>query len=498
MHSLRKTLLPQPKAGLLMVTLLLAWLPHGALGQVNDAAQEQDAGAASTRLEELIETLESDTARSEFINELKTLAEATQAPEEEPTEELADAVKIDERARAWKRQYVAFLERYGLNASLVGYISASVGILLVTVVALLLVRKVIGVVYRRFGPLIAHYNLSRKRIGFYVATLRLCAYAVVLLVAVGALAALWNVEVDSWIPQEVQLLVLQAIVSVVTVVALGAFVTEAATVTIEHFFRSRFSANSARMNTLLPIARTVLLLTLFTLFGLTLLSELGLNVMPLLAGAGVVGFAVGFGAQALIKDVLNGFIIIVEDLIQVGDVATLGGKSGLIEKITIRKVQLRDLAGTVYTVPFSEVAIVSNLTKDFSYYLMDVGVAYREDTDQVVALLRQIDEQMRAEDEYKDLMLEPIEILGVDRFADSAVIIKARVKTPPLQQWSIGREFNRRMKQLFDRKGIEIPFPHQTIYFGQDKDGTAPPMQVHMQNQPSANDAASPGGSSPS
>jgi small conductance mechanosensitive channel len=240
---------------------------------------------------------------------------------------------------------------------------------------------------------------------------------------------------------------------------------------------------SMRLQTVMPIIRNVIFIGFMVMFTLILLSELGINVIPLMAGAGVLGIAIGFGAQTMVKDFLTGFTIILEDLIQVGDVVTLGGKTGLIEKITIRKVQMRDLSGIVYTIPFGDVTIIENMTKNFSYYVMDIGVAYREDTDEVVALLREIDEDMRQDENFKNLILEPIEILGVDAFADSAVIIKARIKTRPIKQWDVGREFNRRMKYKFDEHGIEIPFPHQTIYFGVDKDGTAPPAPIKIEKE---------------
>jgi small-conductance mechanosensitive channel len=212
--------------------------------------------------------------------------------------------------------------------------------------------------------------------------------------------------------------------------------------------------------------------------GLIVLSELGVNTAPLLAGAGVVGLAVGFGSQALVKDLITGLFILLEDSVAVGDVATVAGHTGVVEAISIRTIKLRDLQGSVYSVPWSEVTSVINLTKDFSYYLLDVGVAYRENTDEVVAVLKELAEEMRSEAAFESSMPEPIEILGVDRFADSAVIIRARIKTPPLQQWRVGREFNRRIKLRFDELGIEIPFPHTTIYFGEDKKGEAPPARV--------------------
>lgn len=184
----------------------------------------------------------------------------------------------------------------------------------------------------------------------------------------------------------------------------------------------------------------------------------------------------------MVKDFITGFAILLEDLLQIGDVVTVGDRTGEVTHITMRKIELRAVDGIVHTVPFSEVTVVDNMTKHFSYYLLEIGVAYRENTDEVVACLHAIDEEMRESEDYGPLILAPLEVLGVDAFADSAVIIKARTKTQPHKRWRVGREFNRRIKQRFDREGIEIPFPHQTIYFGEGKTGDAPRARVSLEN----------------
>jgi small conductance mechanosensitive channel len=208
------------------------------------------------------------------------------------------------------------------------------------------------------------------------------------------------------------------------------------------------------------------------------MSELGVNIGPLLAGAGIIGLAIGFGSQALVRDIITGLFILIEDTISVGEVVTVGAHTGIVEAMSIRVVRLRDLSGAVHTVPWSDVTSVINLTKDFSYYPMEIGVAYREDVDMVIEALKQIGAELQSDPRYSSDMLEPIDVLGVDSFGDNAVVIKARLKTYPLKQWAVGREFNRRMKRRFDELGIEIPFPHRTIYFGEDKQGSAPPARV--------------------
>ncbi|MBB4265016.1 mechanosensitive ion channel domain-containing protein [Roseospira visakhapatnamensis] len=235
-----------------------------------------------------------------------------------------------------------------------------------------------------------------------------------------------------------------------------------------------------RERTLLPLLRNVLSVFLVVVVTLILLSELGLDIAPLLAGAGVVGLAIGFGSQKLVQDVITGVFNLLEDTIAVGDVVQVGGHAGVVEAMSIRSLRLRDLSGNLHTIPFNGVDTVTNMTKDFSFYLMDIGVAYRENTDEVCQVIRDIGAELQQDPEYGTVILEPVEVLGVDGFQDSAVIIKARIKTKPIMQWWVGREYNRRLKMRFDALGIEIPFPHMTLYFGVDKDGNAPPAHLHV------------------
>jgi small conductance mechanosensitive channel len=242
--------------------------------------------------------------------------------------------------------------------------------------------------------------------------------------------------------------------------------------------RRRDERTVRRVDALVPLMRSVLQMIIGVLAALLILSELGVNIAPLLAGAGILGLAVGFGAQTLVKDLITGVTILLEDGATVGDVVEVAGHAGVVEEMRIRVIELRDLAGAVHLIPYSEVTSIINHTQDFSFHLMEVGVAYREDTDEVCGVLNEISDEMRRDDTFGPDILEPLEILGVDKFADSAVVIKARLKTKPGRQWATGREFNRRMKQQFDRRGIEIPFPHTTVYFGEPKQGKAPPARL--------------------
>jgi len=233
-----------------------------------------------------------------------------------------------------------------------------------------------------------------------------------------------------------------------------------------------------RTRTLGSIIRYVLSIVIIIISSMMVLKKFGIEIAPILAAAGIVGLAVGFGAQSLVKDVISGFFILLEDQIRVGDVVQIAGKGGLVEKINLKTTILRDMAGNVHYVPNGQIDVVTNMTKDFSRYVFDIGVAYREDVDEVIEVIKEVDEEMRNDPEYKDDIIEPIEILGLDQFADSAIIIKARTTTMPIKQWRVGREFNRRLKKKFDERDIEIPFPHVTLYMGQDKQGQAPPLRI--------------------
>lgn len=237
-------------------------------------------------------------------------------------------------------------------------------------------------------------------------------------------------------------------------------------------------AQIQRAHTLTHIVRDVARIAIFLVGVMMILSEVGIDLKPLLAAAGLGGLAIGFGAQSLVKDLISGFFILLENSVRVGDVVEVAGVSGLVEEIELRTIRLRDLSGNVHVVPNGVIDKVKNMTKDYSYSLFNIGVAYRENVDEVMVVLHEIAEELRGDLQFKDDILEPLEMLGVDQFADSAVIIKCRIKTKPIKQWRVGREMNRRIKKTFDAKGIEIPFPHQTIYWGEPKQGTPPPVYV--------------------
>ena len=174
-----------------------------------------------------------------------------------------------------------------------------------------------------------------------------------------------------------------------------------------------------------------------------------------------------FGAQELVRDFISGFFMLIENQVRKGDVAIVNGTGGLVEQVGLRTITLRDLSGVVHVFQNGKISSLSNMTKEWSAMVFDIGVAYKEDTDKVSEVMKQVSAEMMADEKYAQYILEPIEIFGVDEFGDSAVMIKGRLKTKPIQQWLIGREYRRRLKKAFDAQGIEIPFPHQTIYWGE-------------------------------
>ncbi len=227
------------------------------------------------------------------------------------------------------------------------------------------------------------------------------------------------------------------------------------------------SESEKRIATIVRLIKQAALLALWLTVGLVILKEFGVEIGPIIASAGIAGLAVGFGAQNLVRDIISGFFIILENQIRVGDVAIINGTGGLVEKINFRTTVLRDLGGVVHVFPNGTMTTLSNLTNEWSAYVFDIGVAYKENTDHVIEIMQQVGRAMREDANYGNLMLEDPDIFGVDKFGDSSVVIKGRIKTKPIRQWEVGREFLRRIKHAFDENNIEIPFPHRTIYFGE-------------------------------
>ena len=324
-----------------------------------------------------------------------------------------------------------------------------------------------------------------------LAVFRSVSQLVLSVVALLLILELWGVSVWSVLSSRVgSQIMTRAFVSLMTI-GIVLVVVQISNVLAEYIVRPRLTAQGEtreigrKLRTLTPLVQTILKAIVVFIAVLVLLEQVNVRTGPLLAGVGLFGLAVGLACQSLIKDVINGLFILFEDSISVGDVATLRGISGVIEKITLRAVVLRDLQGDVHVIPNSSIDLVTNKTKVFSRYLLDVGVAYRENVDTVMNIMREVDEDMHKDMRYGYNMLEPIEMWGLDRFGDSAVYVRARLKTRPGKQWEVGREFNRRMKKVFDERGIEIPFPHRTLYWGMPKEGSQPSIRLSVNDRES-------------
>ena len=242
--------------------------------------------------------------------------------------------------------------------------------------------------------------------------------------------------------------------------------------------RANTNEDTKRIETLARVFRYTSAVVISLVAGMLALSEMGISIAPILGAAGVVGIAVGFGAQSLIKDYFNGFFMLLENQIRQGDVVEVGGKGGLVEDVTLRYVRLRDYEGSVHYVPNGLISTVTNRSRGFAFAVIDVGIAYRESVEEAFAIMREVGTQLRASEAFAARILEDIDIAGVENWADSAVVLRCRFKVAPLEQWGVRREFLRRLKEAFDARGIEIPYPHLTLYAGQDKHGNAPPLRV--------------------
>ena len=315
------------------------------------------------------------------------------------------------------------------------------------------------------GPETARrYPGLEARAATYVPALRA---VVSVAVACGTLVLLletWGLDALDWFAVgTLGSRLLGTLFSIGLTLALALLVWEAANTAIQRrlarLSRDSQAARSARVRTLLPMLRTVIGVVILVFAVLSALAQIGVNVAPLLAGAGVIGLAIGFGSQTLVRDVITGGFLLLEDAVAVGDVVQLGGLSGVVEHLSIRSIKLRAQDGSVHIVPFSAVTTVTNMTRDFAFAVLDVTVGYDEDPDRVADALREIGREIRAEPKWQGLIRDDMDVLGVEKLADSGVLVRARVKTEPAARWNVGRELNRRIKQRFDALGIQIPRP---------------------------------------
>jgi moderate conductance mechanosensitive channel len=300
-----------------------------------------------------------------------------------------------------------------------------------------------------------------------------------LIIVAFAIHVVGLIDIRAWLDSQIGVRFTGTLVGVLLIL-LGSFVVWLAFSSwIDYRLNPEFgSVPTSRERTLLTLLRNAVTIILVVITLMFVLSKIGIDIAPLLASAGVLGLAIGFGAQKMVQDIITGVFIQFENAINVGDVVALGGTSGVVERLTIRSVSLRDLQGVFHIIPFSSVDMVSNYMRDFAYHLCDMGVAYRESVDDAKQAMFDAFDELRADPTYSASILDNLQWQGLQAFGDSAIILRARIKCAPGQQWGVGRAYNEILKRIFDERGIEIPFPHQTIYFGEDRQGNAPPVHV--------------------
>ena len=302
----------------------------------------------------------------------------------------------------------------------------------------------------------------------YQPALRVLINGTIVVVAWVVLLQLWGVPIDTVIRRgSLGGRMVFALATSALVILLAVVVWETTNAMIEghlaRLAREEQYARSARLRTLLPMLRTTLMVVIFVFAGLMVLSQVGVNTAPLLAGAGVVGIAVGFGSQKLVQDVITGLFLLLENTMQVGDMVSLASLTGTVENLSIRTIRLRATDGSVHMIPFSSVTTVTNQTRDYSYAVLDVTAGYNEEPDHISEVLRGVAAEMK-EDAYWGSTLEgEIDVMGVDKFLDNAWVLRARIKTQPPKRWAVQREFNRRLKYKFDELAIESPFTSPRI-----------------------------------
>jgi small-conductance mechanosensitive channel len=308
--------------------------------------------------------------------------------------------------------------------------------------------------------------------------LRGVIFAAVVLLAFNAIGL---VDLRGWMVSQFGLRLTGMILSVslVLLVAFGLWL--ALTSWVDYRLNPEFGkVATAREQTLLTLLRNAATIALVVVTMMFVLAEIGLDIAPLLASAGVLGLAIGFGAQKMVQDIITGIFIQFENAMNVGDVVTVGGVTGTVERLTIRSVSLRDVQGVYHIIPFSSVDMVSNYVRDYGYFVCDMGVAYRENVDEVKQAMLDAFAELIGDPDQADGILDDLEWFGVNSFGDSAVMLRARIKCVPGRQWGIGRAYNGLLKQVFDARNIEIPFPHQTIYFGESKEGKTQSVKLDM------------------
>ncbi|MGO5000522.1 mechanosensitive channel protein [Oceanisphaera sp. W20_SRM_FM3] len=362
----------------------------------------------------------------------------------------------------------------------------TLGLIVVAILLSTLLSQTIGRHIHLSDELRRKLPLLEPRINSYVPTaLRFLRVLIVSMALLLILHAWHGVDLTLWYESEAGGKLMSKIIAVAIILAVAAVLWVLLACLIEHKLNPETGTGqpSARAQTLLLLFRNALAITLATMTVMIVLSQIGINIGPLIAGAGVLGLAIGFGAQKLVQDIITGVFIQVENAMNTGDVVTLAGITGTAEHLSIRSVGIRDLSGTYHLIPFSSVDTVSNYMRDFGFHVGEYRVAYRESIDDAIAQLELAYNELAASESMQHEILAPLEVSGVVALADSSVNIRVRIKTTPGMQWAVGRAYNRLVKQYFQQAGIEIPFPHSTVYFGVDKAGAAPAANLAIMEQ---------------
>ena len=326
--------------------------------------------------------------------------------------------------------------------------------------------------------------LERRLNGFIPKILTVISFVVIISVFTFILDVWKLTNFDSWFASAIGQDFVAGFLGAMLIVVIAVAIYLGVSSWIEYRLNPNYGkVPTARERTLLSLFRNAFTITLIVVISMLVLSQIGIDIAPLLAGAGVVGLAIGFGAQKLVQDIITGAFIQIQNAMNEGDVVELNGVSGVVEQLTVRSVGLRSVDGTWYLIPFSSVDQVANFSKDFAYYVADIGVAYRENVEDVKAMMIDAFEELKATYVGENL-ISGFDMWGVNELADSAVVVRGRVMTKPGTQWGVGRAYREIVKRMSDERGIEIPFPHMTIWFGEDRGGSAPP--IRLRNEPQA------------
>jgi small conductance mechanosensitive channel len=321
-----------------------------------------------------------------------------------------------------------------------------------------------------------HPSVMRRIGARYLQIARLYAQAALLLLVTFICLKIWGLNPGAWLDTEIAWTIVRPVLSIVAALTAGWMLWIALDSSIENALSSvdrygRTRAHSSRTKTVLPLVRNIIFISLCAIIIIAVLANLGINVAPLLAGAGIVGLAVGFGSQQLVQDLITGLFILFEGTIAVGDFIDTGDRSGVVEALTIRTVRIRDADGALHSVPFSQITALKNRSRDYGVYTVKVAVGYGSDLDQAMAIMREIGEELQSDPKFSWEILAPLEILGVDQFSPEGVVIMGAIKTRPLKQWSVGRELNLRLKKRFDAAGISMAVQRLSLVTPAFQDG---------------------------